>query len=210
MSLKRVILHIGTGKTGTSTIQVFLSRNASTLLSRGFLSLHPGSLETFRQSDIHDTGRLEGGLQEILGRCRKANTHSLIWSMEALGTRQFADTRQRVEAIRDKLDAEEFRVIAYLRRQDYFTQSGYLQWGIVHKTYPGPVRTFEEQWKAMAGPNGMGLADTNLNYHRVIEPWAEVFGRENVTVRPFEKDQWAESTVVAGLRCPFGNPASAL
>jgi len=196
MSLKRVILHIGMGKTGTSTIQDFLNRNSHTLCANGFLTFDPNALDTFRQPDFENTERLLSGLEELISRCKKASADSVIWSMEALGTRQFASDRQRVEAIRDKLDAEDFKVIVYVRRQDYFAQSGYLQWGIVHKTYPGPVRSFQERWPSIVGMDGSSLPDTNFNYYAVMQPWAKVFGRENVMVRPFEKSQWKDGKLL--------------
>ena len=197
MALKKLVLHIGMGKTGTTTIQTFLIRNAQLLRRQGVLAFMPGSLEPFKGFEFQELfERLREGLQQIMQHAKRARANSVIWSMEALGTRQFGEDVSRIKMICDELPARDVRVIVYLRRQDHFARSSYLQWGVLHKTYRGPVLSFEERFPSIVGEDGSRLSNTNFNYYEVIKPWADVFGADNVVVRPFEKNQWVEGDLL--------------
>jgi len=112
MKLDSAVLHIGLGKTGTTSIQMFLGANRSRLLESGFAAYGPEDLEAFRQSDFEDTNRLVEGVKELNGRVRGRSARSVVWSMEALGTCQFASDRRRCEAFNARVARE------FLGRED--------------------------------------------------------------------------------------------
>ncbi|MCM2255993.1 MAG: hypothetical protein NDJ94_10015 [Vicinamibacteria bacterium] len=185
---RKLILHIGMGKTGTTSIQGFLKRNAVALQSAGFRTFGPGELPSCPQVELMDTARLQRALGEI--RERSHGAHGVVWSLEGLGTTHFAADPARLEAIRGQLPASQVTIVVYLRRQDAFAASAYLQWNVVHKSYRGPVQSFDQRFPAVYGEApGSPLEETNLNYHAVIRPWAEAFGVANLRVRPLETGQ---------------------
>jgi hypothetical protein len=168
-----LVLHIGTHKTGTSALQSFLVTNAEALRARGL-------------------NYLKAGLGQAMAH------HSLAW-----GTRGFkgqdnsvwAEARAEVEAAPDaihlvsseglwfaepdgiKAEVEGLgpvRVIAYLRRQDRYLQSLYKQ-----AITSGRKSKFET-WRTQQEDRGDFLA--------VMRKWAAAFGRENIEVRPYERD----------------------
>lgn len=202
---RNLILHIGMGKTGTTSVQVFLKRNAALLQSAGFVTFGPGEVPSCPQVELTDSARLLRALGEIRARARRA--HSVVWSLEGLGTTHFAADPARLEAIRTRLPASKVTVVVYLRRQDAFAASAYLQWNVVHKSYRGPVQTFDERFPAVYGEApGSKIEETNLNYHAVIRPWADTFGIANLRVRPLETAQLAEGDLLQDFVATAGLP----
>jgi hypothetical protein len=92
--IRRIILHAGTEKTGTTALQVFLESHAEVLAQRGWF--YPPTGEDYRCTGrfpkhrwvlealmAQDERPLEWKLQEILSDC-PADAHTLILSDEAL------------------------------------------------------------------------------------------------------------------------------
>lgn len=70
--------------------------------------------------------------------------------------------------------AKKVKVIVYLRRQDHFLESGYS-----YEVKFGNKMSFEEycdQWR--------------LSYRDLCNRYADVFGKENIIVRPYERQQF--------------------
>ena len=143
-----------------------------------------------------EKGRLAQGLQEIKQRCEKDQADSLIWSRESLSSYPFVKDIERVRMIKDGLPAARRRVVIYLRRQDEYYRSAYLQWTIKHKTYSGPTPRFDQwfHWPVDMSPED--LRDADLDYYTVVELWAEVFGIENLAVRVLEKNQLVDGDLL--------------
>lgn len=51
----------------------------------------------------------------------------------------------------------DIEIQCYVRRHDKWMQSAYAQWGLKHKSYPGPVRAFEN-WLPVFGSRGFRFA----------------------------------------------------
>ncbi|GAB2718983.1 hypothetical protein [Halomonas garicola] len=174
---RKLIIHVGMGKTGSSSIQKTLRVARPTLERHGIkylgLMLEHLNLPT-AQYDWHvvdgwfaytNKERVQAN-SELAHALQYADDqlptelHTLIWSNESLFDR-FEDVQPALDALRDRYD---IRVIGYIRRPDSWILSAYLQWGIKHKAYRGPLKPFRawvqdkpyvvtpmaEQWAALA------------------------------------------------------------
>jgi hypothetical protein len=189
MQYDRVILHVGTGKTGTTTIQAFHEQNRERLLESGFLYIGPHGLPSYPQTNeaTAQSLPLAAGLSEIHQFAKKHKANNLVWSRESLTSNAFLNDPERIRLIKKELPANQYQVIIYLRRQDSYLPSAYLQWGVKEKPYKGPTLDLEDwiQWRG-----GLQLKNfLDLDYYQITTRWSDVFGAENVTVRPFEKQQ---------------------
>ncbi|SEG55012.1 hypothetical protein [Marinobacterium lutimaris] len=152
---RKLIIHVGMGKTGSSSIQKTLRVARPTLEQHGIkylgLMLEHLSLPV-AQYDWHvvdgwerytcmDRAQANRELAHVLQYAADKlppDLHTLIWSNESL-----FDCIENVEpalnALRDRYDIQ---IIGYIRRPDSWILSAYLQWGIKHKINSGPIQPF--------------------------------------------------------------------
>lgn len=157
--LPELILHIGAGKTGSTSIQFTLRKHTEALKNKGvsyvglMLENVPGATrhhwcveglpqKYFRSPNM--TRTKEEAFQVIrdeLQRQGEAGVTRVIWSNEAFLSRhnRILDVIERLRDIGVKV-----RPVAYVRRHDEWARSGYTQFGIKFKTYSGPLRSFDE------------------------------------------------------------------
>jgi len=161
MALKRVVFHIGAGKTGSSSIQSLLASSSKVLADQGVaflgrmleqqveLQLLPreswqrnGGWSEWLSSGSNATEGFVARLGEQLDALEELGIHTVIISNEGLLHNllnfkpillQLAERGLRIE------------VVAVLRRHYEWAFSAYLQWGIRHKIIPGRVLSFG-QW----------------------------------------------------------------
>ena len=151
----RLFVHVGEGKTGSSAIQRMLYQEQEHLAAAGvrYLGLmldknttrefpwqHVERIEQFHRLPADQAVReLSSVLAAAVDAAAKDGVHTLVWSNESLCKRS-ATTIAALRAI-DAATVEPV-IVAYVRRRDRWAQSAYLQWGIKHKTYPGPLQDF--------------------------------------------------------------------
>lgn len=168
-----LIVHIGAGKTGSSSIQKTLKASEAVLRARGvgYLGLmgehspvrrYPWQLaggwpEFARRPE--SAAELADMLDSAIAAFRRQGLTRAIWSNETI----FGNHRLVLPILAD-LQARGVRVrlVMYVRRHDAWIRSAYLQWGIKHKTYPGPLKPFREWTKK----NG-------VHFSSGVEPWLE-------------------------------------
>lgn len=189
-----VYIHIGSPKTGTTSLQAFLGENRKELKKNGidypdgseFLMLPAYSRHHngiwIRQ--CHGKPEYEQMLASLLARCARSDT--ILFSDEEI----FRGYQQDPGIIRDlhhalRAAGHELRVIVYLRRQDEYLTSLWAQ--KVKRFYTG---TFE-QW----------LADINEHvdngdYYSVLTSLATEVGHDALTVRLYEKRRFTESHTI--------------
>jgi hypothetical protein len=200
---KRLFLHIGTEKTGSTSIQAAFSTNRERLAQVGmfyprspgkqnhvglalYASSDPRSLNLRRSVGLADETEYqaykasfrENFLQEI-----EANPcPTVCLSNEHVSSRVLA--LKDIERLAELLGAaaDSVKVIVYLRPQHELVASAYSTSITAGST------------EALLLPEG----DRNpyYNYERLLSPWAEVFGQQNVMVRIYDREDFPEGDVV--------------
>lgn len=203
--LKRVILHVGMPKTGTSFIQSHLAQNRTALRDRGifypatvssyghvyrtFESHHllTYSLAGWEPFTLFDPGRF---MDDSARACEKHGMHTMLLSAENafwLPTPVVLPEDLEVAAYWEKkgeyiqrlgsfFKGFDTRVIVYLRRQDKWIESWFNQ-QIKNGFHLEGIMPFLRRHEPL------------LDYRRLLGIWADAFGRENMVVRPYEKSQ---------------------
>ncbi|MXN49426.1 hypothetical protein GR138_29990 [Shinella kummerowiae] len=160
---KIAVIHIGTMKVGTTSIQKFMAENKEKIYAD--TGLWP----------ICQYTRTPQQLQEIL-RSEKATGKSLMICDEGFWHHAFVNKRVDLLGIRDILADYSFKVVLYARRPAEFLESWYLQ-GL--KSGTGAV-TLD---KFLNSPS----VSEGLNFQERLPRFVKTFG--DVTVRAYERSQ---------------------
>ncbi|MBX9700095.1 MAG: hypothetical protein K2X74_11710, partial [Acetobacteraceae bacterium] len=220
--MRTAILHIGPPKTGSTSIQSYLSKTRPALLERGYL--YPASVgkrnhiglaalgarETYRGNAMRRAGAVDDkqALQQRLARDLAAevaaqpdSVHTAIFSSEQLGARvKDVDGVKRLhDLLAPHFDA--FRIIAYLRRQDEVAVSRYstsLRAGGETSTTIFPDRGDEPvDDEDDDGGSARDIAS-------MLERYAAVFGTAAVTPRLFDRSLLIDRDVVTDFLRAIG------
>lgn len=208
--MKKAILHIGTEKTGTTSIQTFLFQNRFKLLVAGRLFPASAGYTSNRRLVVFGKRAPEADLAPhsldvadpvALGEWKEQFVHehcaevmafharhpqdsTVIYSSEHLQSRLTSiDEIKRVARLLRPL-YDKVSVVVYLRRQDKYALSAYST-----SVRGGNQRLFSFEDIHSAGPY--------YNYRKLIENWTEVFGEDSLTVRVFERQRMVGGDVVA-------------
>ncbi len=189
---KKLYLHIGWHKTGSTSIQHFLLKNkqklineekiyypdegllksAHHLISWGFRNIPPSS---FRMGEVPVQGADEI-FNDISNSAYQNNCNTVIVSSEDFCALQPDEIKQLVSVIqRHHFD---IKMIAYLRRQDQFFESAYnmqVKWWVTRYKLD-----FSDYLKSH---------NTIIDYTSAIEGWANALGAENIILRPFNQEK---------------------
>jgi glycosyltransferase involved in cell wall biosynthesis len=178
MTNRKAILHIGTMKTGTSSIQATLRKSPSWLAQRGW-EFGAGAQRT----------------SESIAQCIHSikDGRNLIISDEGLWHFAKSD-RSDTAAIAGLLRDEGFsvKVLAYFRRPDAFLESWYIQ-GLKNGLGNASFVEFEQSVFARAG----------CNFYGRLQIFTDLFGKGAIQIAPYEKAQLAQGDVVTDflVRC---------
>lgn len=197
---RRAILHIGPMKTGSSSIQQWLNRNAAGLAAQGVVyprAFGPNmsrltgiaEAESFGLAltplDIKLLSEFKSELEQL-----KDSDHTLVISGEMLG--QLLGRPEQLQIIRRIIDpyVDTFTVIAYLRRQDLLSLS----------RYSTALRRGERSARPLSTP---------VDFEKMLGLWAEVFGAENVLPRVYDRNEMKNGDVIADFCEAAGLPFDA-
>jgi len=205
----RLILHIGTEKTATTTIQHFLYQNQGALAKKGIAlsnvlgqpnnrklpaycqSAIPSDeffrkrrIRTIQQKDAFFEG-FEDELRGDVAAQAKTADCMVITSEHLRSTLQKPGDIQTLQALLAPLFSD-IRVVCYFREQSAMAKSLYST-GIKS----GNTSTFAEVLLKCT-PD-----DHRYNYHTSFSKWATVFGRDNVQARLFHKDHLVQGDICA-------------
>ena len=176
----KIYLHIGIHKTGSTTLQHFLDVNREVFNKKGFF--YPDSKTDFAGHHnlfwefIEKNRFYENGITwaDLFDQIDNLESNAMILSSENFCRL----TPDRISWIREKFSNFDVKVIIYLRRQDKLIHSNYAHEVKVGKEVP----EFETYLKERV--------DTQeFNFMSILSPWKEVFGEDNIVVRPFEVKQ---------------------
>lgn len=195
--MKRLYLHIGFNKTGSTTIQRALAENSAALLQMGVL--YPYDTDAAYQQrwqhvplaaavpdcNLHwllpkKRKTLHRAFQELKEALDTHTFETLILSSEGLG-----ETNMGVEKLnwlKEQFDNFDIYIVAYIRRQDEYFLS-----------------TYQEAVKA-GRSRKFNFSDYSslhqLHFGRRLSAWREVFGKDRVLVRPFSRQLWPKGDLV--------------
>ena len=156
----KLIIHVGAGKTGSSSIQATLSNHIEELNKRGifYFGLATECNLTGQKFPWQSIDQFTSLLNpDTLDRNVQEFSQVLLTEMAELGARGYQvailsnealmfQNETTIHTAKRMLEAGyEIEIIAYLRRHDNWAKSAYAQWGIKHKSYEGPLKSFE-QW----------------------------------------------------------------
>lgn len=182
---QRLIFHIGAHRTATTALQQYLFQNIQPLRRNGFL--YPFKVRRHTQL-IHNLFSKNRTPDQIITRLQervaahKRPLHTIIISDEDI-------CMQRNLKILGKFrNAFDVKVVFSLRRQDLWLESWYLQnikwqWNpkLAHITLDRFMARREDfHW---------------IHYDRYVRHLEDVFGRENVILNVFEKQQMPEGPI---------------
>lgn len=189
--MTRLILHIGTNKTGTTAIQHALAANRDALRERGLLYPVTG----VRSEAHHEVGWKLGFVQgrpaamddepfEPLWARMRAEIAAARCPHVLLSTECFMLGGGRIAALAQAVRDFDVEVVVYLRRHDLWLQSVYVQ-AVKVTANPPWGRGYEAYLAHLARQK----SESYGSHRRLVDRWAQAFGRERVRVRPFEAGQ---------------------
>lgn len=183
-------LHIGTLKTGSTSIQQFLHANRGYLLARHYL--YPACIMAWQQPPFPNHNAivrhsLDAVPQDLLDEIRSSACRRLIISAESLVLK--FTTAEQIAALRtfmtDRLGCQEVRVIVYLR------ETGSLFASMCSQSIKAGDTEFE-QLPARDNHRFRLVADARA----ILQAWGEVFGYEQLRVRLFERDSFPDGSLL--------------
>ncbi|MCB1379038.1 MAG: sulfotransferase [Alphaproteobacteria bacterium] len=198
----RLIVHIGAGKTGTTTIQQTLRQSTAQLdeartlylglmLELGAPKIYPWQawqkIEAFLKLDkAKAAAQMEEVLRKTIAKARKDGYRQAIWSNEVflVRSRVILSVLQNLAA--DGIDVD---VVAFVRRHDAWARSAYVQWALRHKTNAGPLENFAAYLKRRP-----------IVFAKALGPWKAAFGPK-LLLRNLDAvgDSLKELLAIAGL-----------
>lgn len=215
--IKHCILHIGTEKTGTTTLQEFLSLNRGRLLSKGFLvpsSLwRGGSDHTFLATYSLDIHNLEDDLRiwrqirsaedvirhrdytveelskEINSALDKNNIMTILFSNEHCHSRLV--NMEELYVLRSLIEmfAEKITIIVYLRPQHELLTS----------LYDTALRAGHSDIDVLPSFDSSKVAWVQrgyFDYAGLLDRWSSVFGKSNVQARIFMRTELVGGSII--------------
>lgn len=208
--MRRLVLHIGSHKTGTTTLQSALLRGKRQGLLGNWSYLHAAQRVDF--NTLVGTKGMGAGLHTVLKwpffdrRMKHAasqNMQDVVISTEMLfWLNDMAQITALAARLRQEFD--EIRIVAYLRRQDQLALSHRKQVVMGRAAY----QFYGAQLQALPcyAPHMLRYFD----YAGKLAKWEQAFGAENVTVRRFQKadlqggDTVTDFWTLLGLAPPDG------
>ncbi|MDR9409565.1 MAG: hypothetical protein RI573_12025 [Balneolaceae bacterium] len=184
--MKKLFLHIGTWKTGSSTIQYNLYRLRKELEKEGYFFLckenkmviNDGIIRNFTSIENDYVKKSREKFKEILDRKRSTNPDiDFISSAEEFSGNPFKGFKNAGAVAQNLFEITkgfglDVNVIVYLRRQDDFFESFYQQ-----SIRLGESHGFQDFLKK--------FDESDFNWYYIVRSYAELFGHENIIVRRY-------------------------
>jgi hypothetical protein len=209
-------LHIGTEKTGSTSIQRFLAKNRVRLQEAGVLfPLAPGldnqrALTAIAEENLEDSALqeifdiqtpddLQRFRQDLHGKLekelREARCSHVVMSNEHCSSR-LRDPAQ-VEYLRTFLGEffDRIRILVYIRRQDDFLVSTYSTMVKTGRTNPIHVPSARGQLR-------------RYDHWDLLSRWAEIFGRENIICRKYDRSELVDGDIIHDFGAQAGVPTT--
>jgi hypothetical protein len=178
--MKSLYLHIGMHKTGTTVIQNFLFLNKELLVSKSLNYFSDEPIDYNFANALKEKRDIDF-VKKRIRKLKEVKEDNVLLScevfIEADHIPELFDEIFMNEGIYNDFDV---KIIIYIRRQDRWLESSYLQ---ISKDLSWQPLSFNEYIKQS------GLD----NYLNRISIWEKVFGHENIILRVYEKQQLKET-----------------
>lgn len=191
MPSRNALVHVGTHKTGTKSIQLYFSRHWEALRNAGLYQPNAGRHrfdETHATPGHHDLAfdllrERSDSLDELRGELRAHAPRDVFISSEELHPLAAVG---RLAILRDALAAEGYEptAIVYLRAQAEYAQSMYAEMAKAQSTL-----RFGRYLDGICRSGAFITAPTYhffFEYSKLVFALARVFGERNVVVRPYD------------------------
>lgn len=190
--MKTLYLHIGTHKTGTTSIQRALKSNQELLRKKSltYFSKRPNGsnyhninswFENYPKSITNGTCSIKKNLKKLSIEISKIE-NNIILSGEAFSYIIF---KEELLLLKDEFRKyfTDIKIIIYLRRQDTQAVSHHNQ---SSKSFQRPSQLFWAN-QFYVFKDDQKHVKSYLNYYEKINMWADIFGEENIIIRIFDK-----------------------
>ncbi len=217
--MKTLYVHIGTPKTGTTSIQIFCKKNRKVLEKKGFCFpnmpyRYQGKRKerngAFLTAAIkgedgkplleEERARFSEGLNKIQELFQQFDNVILsdegIW-LRLKGRRKTLWKELKAAAERDGYG---IKIIAYLRRQDDFTVSAWNQKIKVIVPEVDATQTWDD-FSHKADCDGRYV---NLDYYKTLKDAADVLGKEHIIVRRYDRSHLKDGLAQADFLDALG------
>lgn len=196
---RRLVLHIGLHKTGTSAIQRHLYMHRQPLLERGIL--YPKSIAWNDYShhsplfDVWDSKPIDAHFRRLKAEIVAHQPDTVIISSELIPTLVLDESKLLPFWSQLSNLADEVEVVAFVRRQDRLAESVFKQW-----VKSDAIRFCSDPLKLVE------KSDTaNLDFLSLIRAWAALEGVSKTSVVSYDharKNLIERFMQAAGLSCP--------
>ncbi len=201
--MRRLVLHIGSHKTGTTSIQRFLDVAGDEVFARTGLRYVPLQRRTIAPIDPRagdpETLRRAGAIarDEYLEHVCRGDADRLVVEEDL----SWVFEPSQIDAMLGRLHAGfgDIRIIAYVRRQDQHLVSHYQQ----GSRFPLTTAVFYGS-QPTAIPAHAAHHDRYLDYHARLLPYVEQLGTDRVTVRVFDRERLEGGDVVTDFLALLG------
>ncbi|RLA19895.1 MAG: hypothetical protein DRQ56_04380 [Gammaproteobacteria bacterium] len=208
---RRLILHIGNHKTGSTAVQKALYLNRDSLNAHGY-ELFYLSVDGIDREDgkpglwIKPGKTLEQGsaIDARLAHEICQSDSNIIFSQENLS---WIFTKSEIESFHRTLTRsfDDIQLIVYLRRQDQQAISHHQQAG--RNYFMMASRFYGDQARSL--PAYQPHLQLYLDYYRRISMWADVFGDKSVCIRIFDRTLLTNGDAVSDFFAAIGIPLDA-
>ncbi|WP_444888131.1 hypothetical protein [Microbulbifer sp. JMSA008] len=194
--MKKLIIHIGTEKTGTTSIQHFCAENRLLLKEQGLIYPEVGFCDFAHFSLVAPFHSLDNGGRELefapkkkyvaekewdrIKKIFNGNSHAkVLISAEHFSSRL---KHRGISALKETIgwlgEDIEVEIVIFVRRQDKYFQS----WYSTHIKAGGTL-TFDEAFESRKSDKWF------FDYYNLVNIWASYFGKESIKLGVFEKGQ---------------------
>lgn len=197
-------LHVGTHKTGTSAIQAMLKRCGADLAQQGVNHLHipaPVLKKALRPESPAELSTCAEMARRMIRRSiwlsrirhpRYLQNDTFLLSWEGLcgsPIEGYAESQKTAAILHAALERwRQVKVIIFLRRQDLFAESMYAQY-----IRQGRGFSFVEFMDR--------LPPKAFDWQRLIQNYSDLFGAEQISVIPYEKESLPDSDSILKIFC---------
>lgn len=195
---RKIYIHIGSHKTGTTSIQKALFENKNILTENNIKFFYikpvgkkslPGNSSDWIRFDYDNL--VNSSIDSSLARRLADAGENVLISTEYFS---WIFRREYIEEFYRQLSEyfDDFKIICYIRRQDSLIVSHYQQ---ASHTFNAPANYFFGNTNSPL-PAYQKHFDHYYDYNSRLGMWADVFGDKNMDIRVFQKDRLIKGDVV--------------